>query len=76
MYAIRSYYVVEKGKGDGIFINTSGIGALERPLLPESIAPGDQVIVSGTLGDHGMALLTLRSGFRVTSDLRSSYNFV
>lgn len=63
--------VVEKGKGDGIFINTSGIGVLEKRLQPESIAPGDKIIVSGTVGDHGMALLTLRKGFPLKSDLES-----
>ncbi len=63
--------VVEKGKGDGIFINTSGVGILERPLKPESIEVGDKIIVSGTVGDHGMALLTLRKGFPLKSDLRS-----
>ncbi len=63
--------VVEKGKGDGIFINTSGIGVLEYPVKPESIEPGDKIIVSGTVGDHGMALLTLRKGFPLKSDLSS-----
>jgi hydrogenase expression/formation protein HypE len=63
--------VVEKGKGDGIFIHTSGIGVLEKPLRPETIEPGDQIIVSGTVGDHGMALLTLRKGFPLTSSLQS-----
>ncbi|VGO14663.1 Hydrogenase isoenzymes formation protein HypE [Pontiella desulfatans] len=63
--------VVEKGKGDGIFINTSGIGVLEHPLVPETIEPGDKIIVTGTVGDHGMALLTMRKGFPLKSDLKS-----
>ncbi|WP_372808120.1 hydrogenase expression/formation protein HypE [Pontiella sp.] len=63
--------VVEKGKGDGIFINTSGIGLLENPLHPEAIEPGDKIIVTGTVGDHGMALLTLRKGFPLKSSLKS-----
>jgi len=63
--------VVEKGKGDGIFINTAGIGLLEKPLQPESITEGDKIVASGTIGDHGMALLTLRKGFPLKSDLRS-----
>jgi hydrogenase expression/formation protein HypE len=63
--------VVENGKGDGIFINTAGIGALEHPLQPEAIKPGDKIITSGTVGDHGMALLTLRKGFPLKSDLQS-----
>ncbi len=63
--------VVEKGKGDGIFINTAGIGVLEAPLKPETIGPGDQLIISGSVGDHGMALLTLRKGFPLKSNLQS-----
>ncbi len=63
--------VVEKGKGDGIFINTSGIGVREHALRPETIAVGDKVIVTGTVGDHGMALLTLRKGFPLKSNLKS-----
>ncbi len=63
--------VVEKGKGDGVFINTAGIGLLERPMRPETIRPGDKVVVSGTMGDHGMALLTLRKGFAMETGLKS-----
>lgn len=63
--------VVEKGKGDGIFINTAGIGVLEKSMRPETIRPGDRIIISGTVGDHGMALLTLRRGFAMKSGLRS-----
>ncbi len=63
--------VVEKGKGDGIFINTAGIGLLEKPMRPDTIAPGDKIIISGTVGDHGMALLTLRKGFPLKSNLQS-----
>src|SRR5450631_1161321 len=52
--------VVERGCGDGVFINTSGIGIV-RPGVNLSAAnarPGDRVILSGTLGDHGMAILS------------------
>lgn len=63
--------VVENGKGDGIFINTSGIGVLEHPMDSDSIKVGDKIIVSGTVGDHGMALLTKRKGFPLKSDLKS-----
>jgi hydrogenase expression/formation protein HypE len=63
--------VVEKGKGDGIFINTAGVGVLETAMKPESIEPGDRIIISGTLGDHGMALLTMRKGFPLKSNLQS-----
>ncbi|MCQ2557707.1 MAG: hydrogenase expression/formation protein HypE [Oscillospiraceae bacterium] len=54
--------VVEKGRGDGIYINTAGIGVLKYPgLSPDAIQPGDQVIVSGTVGDHGTAVMLARS---------------
>ena len=63
--------VVEHGKGDGIYINTSGVGVLTAACSPETIQPGDQILVSGTIGDHGMTLLTLRKGFEVEADLQS-----
>jgi len=63
--------VVEHGKGDGIFINTSGVGILSTPLAPKTIHPGDKILISGTIGDHGMTLLTLRKGFEVEADLKS-----
>lgn len=63
--------VVEKGRGDGIFINTSGIGFLKYPgLTPENIRSGDAVIVSGTLGDHGTAVMLSRNGM-LRSELKS-----
>lgn len=55
--------VVEKGRGDGIYINTAGIGVLKYPALtPRAIRPGDVVIVSGTVGDHGAAVMLARNG--------------
>lgn len=55
--------VVEKGRGDGIYINTAGIGFLKFPgLSPRAIRPGDKVIISGTAGDHGAAVMLARSG--------------
>lgn len=55
--------VVEKGRGDGIYINTAGIGVLKYPALtPRAIRPGDAVIVSGTVGDHGAAVMLARNG--------------
>lgn len=55
--------VVEKGRGDGIYINTAGIGILKYPgLSPKNIREGDAVIVSGTVGDHGTAVMLSRSG--------------
>ncbi|MBB5263545.1 hydrogenase expression/formation protein HypE [Catenibacillus scindens] len=55
--------VVEHGKGDGIYINTSGIGILKNPRLgKEYIRPGDGVIVSGSVGCHGASVMMARSG--------------
>ena len=54
--------VVEKGRGDGIYINTAGIGVLRYPgLSPRAIRPGDAVLVSGTVGDHGTAVMLARN---------------
>ncbi len=63
--------VVEKGKGDGIFINTSGIGIVTDPTNENTIKPGDSVIINGSIGDHGFTLLTLRKGFPLKSSLKS-----
>ncbi|MDO4983428.1 MAG: hydrogenase expression/formation protein HypE [Eubacteriales bacterium] len=55
--------VVEKGRGDKIYINTAGIGFLKyKGLSPKKIQSGDKVIVSGTVGDHGTAVMLSRSG--------------
>lgn len=55
--------VVEKGRGDKIYINTSGIGFLKYPgLSPRNIKNGDKVIASGTVGDHGTAVMLSRIG--------------
>lgn len=65
--------VVEHGKGDGVFVNTSGIGlvAYEPVPTPRAVRPGDRVIVSGPIGLHGMAVLSLREGLGFESDLAS-----
>ncbi|MBI5598690.1 MAG: hydrogenase expression/formation protein HypE [Deltaproteobacteria bacterium] len=59
--------VVERGKGDTVFINTSGIGVVRDgvELSPSFIRPGDAIIISGTVGDHGMAILTKRGGLEI-----------
>jgi len=56
--------VVDKGKGDGLFVNTAGIGVViaPKPVSPESVRPGDAVLVSGDLGAHGIAILSVRGG--------------
>ncbi|MCT0225061.1 hydrogenase expression/formation protein HypE [Synechococcus sp. CS-1328] len=59
--------VVERGKADGLFINTSGIGVVEasQPIHPSRIAAGDQLLVSGDLGRHGVAILAARHGLQL-----------
>jgi len=67
--------VVDKGKGDGIFINTSGIGLIEANVKgtigPASVQVGDAVIVSGDLGRHGIAILSVREGLEFESPILS-----
>jgi hydrogenase expression/formation protein HypE len=65
--------VVERGHGDGCYINTAGVGLL-RPGIhvgPHLAKPGDAVLVSGTLGDHGMAIMSVREGLEFESQIRS-----
>jgi hydrogenase expression/formation protein HypE len=65
--------VVERGKGDGIFINTSAIGVVEHELKihPSAVQPGDAVLVSGDLGRHGVAILAAREELNFRSTLES-----
>ncbi len=65
--------VVPRGQCDQLFINTSGIGSLPlgNGLSPEPIKTGDAIIVSGTLGDHAMAILSARNGLTVSHKLES-----
>lgn len=66
--------VVRQGEADGIFINTTGVGSIDRPhrLSSRALRPGDQVLVSGYLGDHSIHILSMREGLgfeaRVLSD--------
>jgi hydrogenase expression/formation protein HypE len=65
--------VVERGKADGIFINTSGIGVVPDgvDVSSASARPGDAVLVNGTIGDHGLAIMSRREGIDFGSDLAS-----
>jgi len=65
--------VVEKGCADGLFINTSGIGRLPRDLRlsANQARPGDTVIVSGSIGDHGIAVMAQRQGLEFETSIRS-----
>ena len=65
--------VVERGHGDGCYINTAGIGVLREGIQvgPHRAQPGDVVLVSGTIGDHGMAIMSVREGLEFESQIRS-----
>ncbi|WFN35059.1 hydrogenase expression/formation protein HypE [Methanogenium sp. S4BF] len=63
--------VLERGAIDGIAINTAGIGVAEKPVRDCGLQPGDVIIVSGTIGDHGMAIMAHREGFDLGEQIRS-----
>jgi hydrogenase expression/formation protein HypE len=65
--------VVDRGKGDGVFITTSAIGIVPegRSLSIRNARPGDRVLVSGTLGDHGIAIMSVREGLEFETVLES-----
>lgn len=65
--------VVERGKGDGLYITTSGVGLMvaEVAMAPELVRPGDQVLVSGTIGDHGVAIMLARGELDIDADVSS-----
>ncbi len=65
--------VVERGHGDGCYINTAGVGVLRSGITvgPHRAQAGDAVIVSGNIGDHGMAIMSVREGLEFESPIRS-----
>jgi hydrogenase expression/formation protein HypE len=65
--------VVQKGHGDGIYINTTGLGVIPVgvDIGPANARPGDVVLVSGTMGDHGMAIMSVREGLAFGTELKS-----
>jgi len=65
--------VVDKGKGDKIFINTSGIGTIEDgiDIRPTRASVGDKIILSGTIGEHGVAIMSVREGLEFDSPIKS-----
>jgi len=65
--------VVDKGKGDGVFINTAGLGIVEHELTigPAAVRPGDEVVLSGDVGRHGIAIMATREGLTFESTIES-----
>ncbi len=65
--------VVDRGKGDGIFINTAGIGVVEcgRAISPAAVRAGDSILLSGDIGRHGIAIMAVREGLEFESTIES-----
>jgi hydrogenase expression/formation protein HypE len=65
--------VVPRGKADKIFITTSGVGAVEHslPIHGANAQPGDVIIINGTIGDHGIAVMAGREGLEVSTEIKS-----
>jgi hydrogenase expression/formation protein HypE len=65
--------VVDRGKGDGIFINTTGLGRIPAGIEidPTRARPGDVVILSGAIADHGIAILSVREGLQFQTEVKS-----
>lgn len=65
--------VVDRGKGDGIYVNTSGIGRVRDGIrvAPDRATPGDVILVSGPVGDHGIAVMAARNGLELSTELVS-----
>jgi len=65
--------VVDKGKGDGVFINTAGIGIIEhdQKIAPQNVQASNSILVSGDVGRHGMAIMAVREGLEFESKIES-----
>jgi len=63
--------VLEKGNMDGLAINTAGLGVAKQPISDAGMNPGDKVILTGSIGDHGMALMQYREGLSFKTELTS-----
>jgi hydrogenase expression/formation protein HypE len=65
--------VVDRGHGDGLYINTTGVGVIREgvDIHPRNVQPGDAILVNGTIGDHGMAIMSVREGLEFESTIKS-----
>src|SRR5262249_22112185 len=65
--------VVDKGKGDGLFVNTAGIGKLEHGsvIAPSRVRVGDSLLINGDVGRHGMAIMSVREGLEFETTIES-----
>lgn len=65
--------VVDRGKGDGIYLNTAGVGVLPEncEIAPMKIEPGDAILLSGDIGRHGIAIMAVREGLEFESEIQS-----
>ena len=63
--------VVEKNKCDGVYINTTGVGEIVKPMLLNDVSDGDMIIVTGTMGDHGTAVALAREEFNIDAPVES-----
>lgn len=70
--------VVDRGSADRLFVNTSGVGVIPHGvnLSAANVRPGDAILVSGTIGDHGVAVLSLREGLELEGELASDTAFL
>lgn len=65
--------VIERSRGNGLFVNTAGVAELDDQTVVgfDRIRPGDAVIINGTIGDHGMAIMSARGGFEFETEIES-----
>jgi len=65
--------VIERGRGDGLYITTAGVGEIlsPQPVIPQHIQPGDSILISGPVGAHGMAIMSQREGLAFDSPIVS-----